>query len=315
MPSTATPTTHPLRKTLMLILVLMLIAVAWIYSHALADDARPASGEPHSVQSGPTKVIYYRQEPTRKPDKTETVVLVASLGRPVSDFNELRSALSEAGYRTLAVESRGIQTWVGGGFSKYQLSDLAADAHAVIADAGIAPNERVHLVGHAFGNRVARTFATLYPQQTAGLVLVAAGDKTDNMPPEVARALRLSTLGFIPWSLRGEAVAGVFFSRGNAVPEYWQRGWSSWGAIGQVRAAKSVNNQNFNAGGSGPMLVLQAQDDVIAPPKDAGELLKTTYGARVDLVPVPHAGHALLPEQADLIAQAIVAFLRAHPAM
>ena len=298
----------------MLILVLMLIAVAWIYSHALADDARPASGEPHSVQSGPTKIVYYRQEPARKTDKPETVVLVASLGRPVSDFNELRSALSDAGYRTLAVESRGIQTWAGGGFSHYQLSDLAADVHAAMADVGISPNERVHLIGHAFGNRVARTFATLYPSQTAGLVLIAAGDKTDNMPPEVARALRLSTLGFIPWSLRGDAVAGVFFSKGNAVPEYWQRGWSAWGAIGQVRAAKASANQNFNAGGTGPMLVLQAQDDLIAPPKDAGEQLKASYGERVELVPVPHAGHALLPEQSDLIAQSTLAFFQKHPA-
>lgn len=307
-------TKKPLRRALVLALLVLVIGLAWIFSHALADDARPASGEAHNVLSGATRITYFRSEPSRSTEQTETVVLLASLGRPASDFNELGNALTKAGYRTLAVESRGIQSWAGGGFANYQLSDLAGDVRAVIADAGLAQSERVHLVGHAFGNRVVRTFATLYPQQTAALVLVAAGDKTDNMPPNIARALRLSTLGFIPWSLRGDTVSKVFFASGNEVPPYWQQGWSSWGAIGQARAAKAVSNQNFSAGGKGPMLVLQAQDDVIAPPKDAGERLKASYGARVELVPIPHAGHALLPEQPELIAQSIVAFLHQHPA-
>lgn len=292
---------------------ILVAGFAWIFTYSLADDARSAIGIAHTLPGNPS-ITYYELAPKQKTEKTETVVLVASLGRPVSDFNELRIALTEAGYRTIAVESRGIMTWSGGGFAHYELSDLAGDVRAAISDAGIAPNERVHLIGHAYGNRVARTFATLYPQKTAGLVLVAAGGKTDSISPDVARSLRLSTLGFIPWSIRGGAVARVFFAQGNPVPEHWRHGWSSWGAIGQVRAATAVRNINFDAGGEGPMLVLQAQDDVVAQSKDAGELLKADYGARVTLVQVPHAGHAQLPEQPEIIAHAIVAFLREHPA-
>ncbi|MDE2368943.1 MAG: alpha/beta hydrolase [Burkholderiales bacterium] len=310
----ASRTRHPLRQVLALILLLLALAAIWIASHALADDARAAVGVRHSLAGNPA-ITYYDQEPASKSTATETVVLVASLGRPVSDFNELRRALAQAGYRSIAVESRGIMSWSGGGFAHYSLRDLAGDVHAAIADAAIPDTQRVHLIGHAFGNRVARTFATLYPKQTAGLVLIAAGDKTDNMPADVARSLRLSTLGFIPWAIRGSAVSKVFFAAGDAVPDHWQRGWSTWGAIGQVRAAKASDNASFNAGGVGPMLVLQAEDDVVAPPKDAGELLKATYGARVTLVPVPHAGHALLPEQGDLIAQAVLSFIHAHPAV
>lgn len=65
----------------------------------------------------------------------------------------------------------------------------------------------------------------------------------------------------------------IFFAPGNPVPEYWARGWSAWGAVGQVRAALAPGNQDFLAGGAGPMLVLQAADDLIAPPRDAGERL------------------------------------------
>ncbi|MBU6259731.1 MAG: alpha/beta hydrolase [Burkholderiales bacterium] len=308
------PRPRPLRRhALALILLASAAALLWIASHALADDARPAVGERHTVPGQPP-VTYYLLDPPAPTARTETVVLVASLGRPVSDFNALRRALAQAGYRSIAVESRGIRTWAGGGFSNYRLSDLAGDIHAAIADAGLPTTARVHLIGHAFGNRVARTFATLYPQQTAALVLIAAGDKTDAMPADVARSLRLSTLGFLPWALRGGAVSRVFFAAGHAVPDAWRHGWSSWGAIGQVRAARAAHNQDFDAGGVGPMLVLQGEEDVVAPPRDAGELLKANYGARVTLVPVPQAGHALLPEQGDLIARAVVTFLRAHPA-
>jgi pimeloyl-ACP methyl ester carboxylesterase len=302
-----------LRSTLYVIGALLLSGLAWIVFHALADDARPAIGTLHTALGTPS-ITYYVQEPELKTEKTETVVLAASLGRPVSDFNELAATLKQAGYRTIAVESRGILTWSGGGFASYALSDLAGDLESALSNAGVPPNERVHLIGHAFGNRVVRTFATLYPQRTAGLVLVAAGDKTDNMPADVARSLRLSTLGFIPWSVRGESVSRIFFAPGAEVPEYWKRGWSSWGAIGQARAARAASSANFNAGGSGPMLILQAHDDLIAPPKDAGELLKANYGARVTLVPITSAGHALLPEQPDAIARAVVTFLREHSA-
>jgi pimeloyl-ACP methyl ester carboxylesterase len=303
-------------KTLLALVGLLLLALLWIAAHALADDARPAVGQARSVARTPAITYYVQvpQGPQVGAGKAEAVVMVASLGRSVSDFNELATALNRQGYRTLAVESRGIVSWSGGGFSAYRLSDLAGDVRAVLADAGIGPDERVHLIGHAYGNRVARTFATLYPAQTAGLVLVAAGDKTDNMPPEVARPLRLSTLGFIPWSVRGGAVGRIFFASGNPVPDYWARGWGAWGAIGQVRAATAPGNQDFLAGGSGPMLVLQAADDLITPPRDAGERLKAAYGDRVTLVSVPKAGHALLPEAPDLIAREVIGFLQSHPA-
>ena len=289
---------------------ILILGIIWVLIHALADDARPALGVRSSV-SGTAQLTYYSLQPKPAVGKVETVVLVASLGRPVSDFNELVTALVQAGYRTIAVESRGIMTWSGGGLARYPLSDLAGDVRAVLADAGVAPTERVHVIGHAFGNRVARTFATLYPQQTASLVLVAAGDDPQK-PPAIARGLRLSTMGFIPWSLRGDDVTKVFFSAGNEVPEYWQRGWSFWGALGQIRAATDARNANFSAGGTAPLLVLQAQDDVVAPSAKAGEALKASLGSRVELVMVPHAGHAFLPEQPEVIAHSIVAFLRAH---
>ena len=52
----------------------------------------------------------------------------------------------------------------------------------------------------------------------------------------------------------------------------------------------------------------------VAPPADSGLPLQAEYPDRVTLVRVPHAGHALLPEQGAIIGEAVVTFLRRHGA-
>lgn len=294
--------------------------LAWIAFNLTGNDARPAAGVTRSAAapqgSARPAVRYHLQQPAAPGPRTETVALVASLGRPASDFNELVAVLVQAGYRTVCVESRGVGAWAGGGRSDHQLADLAGDIRAALADLDNASvgerHGRVHLVGHAFGNRVVRTFASLYPEQTASLVLVAAGDRTD-LPDALKRSLTLSTLGFLPWAWREDAVTRAFFAAGTPVPEHWRRGWSAWGAIAQARAARAATASDFRDGGGAPMLVLQGEDDVVAPAREAGEALKAAYGERVSLVRVPKAGHAMLPEQPALIADAVLTFLRAHP--
>jgi pimeloyl-ACP methyl ester carboxylesterase len=49
----------------------------------------------------------------------------------------------------------------------------------------------------------------------------------------------------------------------------------------------------------------------MAPPAN-GHALKETLGDRVQLIDLADAGHALLPEQPEAIAEAIIAFLRQH---
>jgi len=54
---------------------------------------------------------------------------------------------------------------------------------------------------------------------------------------------------------------------------------------------------------------LQAENDAVAPRKFAG-VLKAALGDRVTVVVIPNAGHALVPEQPEAMANAIAAFAR-----
>lgn len=290
-------------KTLLWItLALLATLVAWLAYTGNGRDALPAVGK---AEPG-----YYRLEPDGAAQGT--VVLLASLGRPVSDFNALAQSLVAAGWRTLAVESRGMGTWAGAGFfGPATLTGYAEDVATALAHSRLPAHSRVVVVGHAYGNRVARTFAVQYPARTAGVVLLAAGDKP-HLPPDIEQGLKRAALSPLPWALREEAVQRTLFAPGHAVSADWQRGWSAWAALAQSRAVRATPSTAIRDAGQAPVLVVQPAADVVAPVSQ-GTGLVAELGPRARLVVIPEAGHALLPEQPAAVAQAVLEFLQALP--
>ena len=56
------------------------------------------------------------------------------------------------------------------------------------------------------------------------------------------------------------------------------------------------------------LLVLQATEDTVAVLENAKQLLQQ-IGGRMTLVEIPKAGHAILPEQPEMIARVIIDYL------
>jgi pimeloyl-ACP methyl ester carboxylesterase len=128
-------------------------------------------------------------------------------------------------YRTLALDHRGHgqSDWDPEG--RYDIDSLVDDVEAVTAALGI---ERLVLVAHSLGGRVATVFAGRHPERVAGLVIVDIGPEVDlrgslrirqdveaNLTPvfasveEYARALSLSYPAAQPEALRRMALHGV----------------------------------------------------------------------------------------------------------
>jgi pimeloyl-ACP methyl ester carboxylesterase len=61
--------------------------------------------------------------------------------------------------------------------------------------------------------------------------------------------------------------------------------------------------------GKAPVLVIQAAEDRVAPPENADKLLKENPD-RVQVRVLKHAGHAMLPEQPQLIGEIVINWLR-----
>ena len=91
--------------------------------------------------------------------KGPPIVLLPSLGRGAVDFDPIAERLAAAGFRVLRPQPRGIGQSTGP-WQGVKLEDLAADIAAVIEHDG---GGAAFVVGHAFGNRVARMLATARP--------------------------------------------------------------------------------------------------------------------------------------------------------
>ncbi|MEM9570040.1 MAG: alpha/beta hydrolase [Pseudomonadota bacterium] len=234
------------------------------------------------------------------------IVMFASAGREVSDFNELAVRVNQSGYPVMLVEAPGIGASVATKATP-SLFDLAKDAHQIYAE-----NGPVVFLGHAFGNRVARASATLYPEHAAGLILIASGGQKP-IPERARRALNQSFDGDLSEDQHAAAVRYAFFADGNEIPDYWLRGWHAATARLQGHATASTSAEAWTAGGRAPMLVIAGLQDTIAPPADTIDYLELTHPDRVQGVRLDGAGHALLPEKPDEISRAILDWLDQLP--
>lgn len=261
--------------------------------------ARPPVGERVVIHGAAGELVYYRQ------GSGPAVVLLPSFARSASDFDALATGLAAAGFRTLALQPRGVD---GSAFGPWapSLKDFATDVVAVLdAEGGV----RAHAVlGHAYGNRIARVLATHYPDRLDSLILFSAGGETPP-PDDVSAAIRKAIFGF-DGPARDEAIHFAFFADGNPVPPEWRSGWYPAAGILQTRATTAQSPASWRGGGQAKMLVLQPQEDKPAP-SERSMRLAADFPARVTLRVIAGAGHALLPERPQEVLDIVIGFLRA----
>ena len=112
------------------------------------------------------------------------VVMIASLGRPAQDFDDLSRRVAAAGFAAVRLQPRGIGKSAGPMLGT-SLADLAGDVAIVVERLVGGP---AVLIGHAFGQRVARMLATMRPDLVKGIVMLAAGGKVP-VPQRAREAL------------------------------------------------------------------------------------------------------------------------------
>jgi pimeloyl-ACP methyl ester carboxylesterase len=233
------------------------------------------------------------------------VVLLPSLGRTVDDFADLSDRLAAAGYRALALQPRGL-TGSSSSLAEITLIDLAKDVAAVIRHNRDGP---AAVIGHDFGGQIARTAATRFPPLVRHLVLLATPGP--ELPkPEPATAHRRVFISSLTMEEHLESVAVAFFADGND-PVAWVDGWHPLLATAQLEAQQRTPTKDWTTGGSAETLIIRPEQDRMVSPEST-RLLANELGGKVSLIEIPNAGHALLPEQPDAVAVAVLTWLRRH---
>ncbi|WP_343661991.1 alpha/beta hydrolase [Ralstonia sp.] len=236
-----------------------------------------------------------------------TVVILPSLGRGAEDYEEVARLLAADGLRVLRPQPRGI------GQSKGPMANL--DMHAFAADVAAVLDQQktgpVVVVGHAWGSQPARMLAVDRPDLVRGLVMAAAS--AGKLPPgsnekpygRLREAIDGSGNLALPEAKRLEYLRQAFFAPGHD-PKPWLGGWYPDTHHAQAHARNVTPVDAYFAGGTVPMLDLQAQYDAVVVPN----VFKPMLGNRVTVEVISDAGHAMAPEQPAAMARAIARFTR-----
>lgn len=238
--------------------------------------------------------------------KGEPIVFIPSRGRGVQDFDTLSNRLAQAGYQVILPEPRGIGGSTGP-LKDVTYHDLASDVAAVIDSLVGHP---ATIIGHDFGNRIARTLASDYPRLVKQLILLSAGGMVPRSP-EMERLTTQFWESALSRKDRLTTIRQIFFAAGNDLPHTWEEGWHLEVARAQRASDARTSLKEWWAGGSAPILVVQGGEDVVAVPENA-QRFAAEFPDRVTVVEIPHAGHALLPEQPEQVEKAILAYLHSR---
>ena len=237
------------------------------------------------------------------------VVLLANAGCSTGYFDDLASTLATGGLQAIAVNMRGVGG-SGGSLEDATLHDLAADVAGVIEALDCGP---AHLVGHAFGNRIARCLAVDRPSLVRSVTLLAAGGLI-GPPTPLGTSFRNAT----EVKMNGSdcvTVLGARWLSPASDPKILAQ-VECWPAVHLAHLATSRNvplEDWWGAGTAAPLLVIQGLDDIVAPPGN-GHALREQLGDRVRLIDLPRAGHFLLLEQPEAVTRAVAEFVGARAA-
>ncbi len=236
-----------------------------------------------------------------------TLVLLPGLGRSGLDLDAFAARLVGAGYRTVLPEPRGIGASTGR-LDGITLHDLAHDIGAVIEALCDGP---AVVIGHAFGNRIARCLAADRPELVDLVVLLSSSGKVQPTP-EIAEAIRLAQAIDTPGNIRAEAVRAAWFAPGSDITP-WLDGWSQPIMRAYLAAAAATPVDEWWTAGSAEVLIVQGLCDVSAPVGN-GRLLHAEIGARATLIELANVGHALPVERPALVANTVIDFMRSRTA-
>ena len=249
------------------------------------------------VRSGPVAIEVIAE------GRGPLIVMLPSLGRDSEEFDPAAQRIAAAGFRVLRPQPRGFGR-SSGPMENVTLHDLARDVAAVIQheNSGAAI-----LAGHAFGHFVAKMTAVDFPGLVRGVILIGAAQKTPN--PDVQKSVAIASDPSQPEAERLKHLKLVFFAPGNDARP-WLTGFHANVRAAEIIARDATPQKEYYASGNVPLLDIQGEDDPYKPSSARNELVEEFGAQRVTVVRIPHAAHAIIVEQPQAVADAVVAWSR-----
>jgi len=185
------------------------------------------------------------------------------------------------------------------------LHDYARDVAAVIQRLG---GGSAFVLGHAFGQWIARCLAVNHPGLVRGVILAAAAAKS-GQPPSLRQALNTCIDITLADDVRLAALRVAFFAPGHD-PSCWLGNWHPVASRSQRSASAATPTETWWHAGSAPVLDIQAEHDPWRPAGTRMAIREELGADRVTVVVIADASHALIPEQPDAVVRAVCEWTR-----
>jgi pimeloyl-ACP methyl ester carboxylesterase len=230
------------------------------------------------------------------------LVVLPSYGRDGGeDFDEFSELVVRAGFHVLRPQPRGVGR--SSGSTQASLQDMANDVAKVIQQLA---GGNAAVLGHAFGNGVARLLAMSHGEVVKGTILAAASGS--GVSKEVNETPFIAGNPSLPEQDRLAALSLAFFAPHHDARQ-WLTGWYPETLHMQKTAVQAVNPADFSRAGTAPILQIIAESDPWNPYSSWREL-REQCGDRVTTRIVADASHALFPEQTPIVADIVIAWLQ-----
>ena len=249
--------------------------------------------------------LYWEEEGSGEP-----LLMIMGLGYTLDMWHRVRPLLSDR-FRLILFDNRGV------GRSDvaepgYSISDMAADAVAVLDEAGV---ESAHVLGVSMGGYIAQALTIEHPDRVKSLILgctACGGPDAVRADPEVLEALvARGAMGaeegvrvMIPFvydaGTSPEAIDQDLAIRLQTYPT--EKGYS-----GQLQAIMSHSTYERLGEISVPTLVVHGQSDRLVPHGNGEDIARRIPGAR--FVSLPNASHIFFTDQPEATKKAMYEFL------
>jgi pimeloyl-ACP methyl ester carboxylesterase len=113
----------------------------------------------------------------------------------------------------------------------------------------------------------------------------------------------------LPEDVRLKHLRHVFFAPGSDA-RVWLNGWSEEVMHAEREATEATPKPEWWTAGSTPVLDMIPEADPLTPPESRNAYVEQFGAHRVTPVLIPGAAHALLPEQPEAVAAALIAYLK-----
>jgi 3-oxoadipate enol-lactonase len=243
------------------------------------------------------------------PEEADVLVLSNGVLMSTASWGFQTPSLSKH-HRLLLYDCRGM--WQSAHPPGPYSMELHADDLAVLLDA--LDVERAHIGGVSYGAEISLVFALKYPERTRDLVLSSAVSHIDPLLDGWMRSWIAATRAHDP-----EMLFNVTY------PLNFSEGWIAENAEALDAALSRYRTLDFDAflelllsfsqldvtaelhNITVPTLVIVGEEDLLKPRKYAEIIAREILDA--ELVVVPHAGHAVMWEQAAIFNTLVLGFL------